>query len=77
MADGWVAKAEYLQDGFADVRYFEASERGRLKIGKKLSLNAGVVQRISEPYGYDPLQQWLLDNNQIHYTALLWSRVTA
>ena len=70
VADTWVVKAEYLQDGFADVRYFEASERGRLKIGKKLSLNAGIVQRISEPYGYDPLQEWLLDNNQIHYTAL-------
>ncbi len=70
VADSWVVKAEWLQDGFADVRYFEASERLRLKIGRKLSLNAGVVQRISEPYGYDPLQQWLLDNNQIHYTAL-------
>ena len=70
VADGWVAKAEYLQDGFADVRYFEASERFRLKLGPKLSLNAGVAQRISEPYGYDPLQIWLLENNQIHYTAL-------
>lgn len=70
VADNWVVKAEYLQDGFADVRYFEASQRGRVKIGSKLSFNAGVVQRISEPYGYDPLQQWLLDNNQIHYTAL-------
>ena len=27
VADSWVIKAEYLQDGFADVRYFEASER--------------------------------------------------
>ena len=70
VADSWVAKAEYLQDGFADVRYFEASERLRLKLGPKLSLNAGVAQRISQPYGYDPLQIWLLENNQIHYTAL-------
>ena len=70
VADSWVIKAEYLQDGFADVRYFEASERLRLKLGPKLSLNAGVAQRISQPYGYDPLQIWLLENNQIHYTAL-------
>lgn len=70
VADSWVVKAEWLQDGFADVKYFEASERLRAKVGKKLSLNAGVVQRISEPYGYDPLQEWLLDNNQIHYTSL-------
>ena len=70
VANRWIVKAEWLQDGFADVKYFEASQRARVKIGKKLSLNVGVVQRISEPYGYDPLQQWLLDNNQIHYTAL-------
>ena len=66
----WLAKAEYLQDGFADVKYFESSQRARLKLGKKFSLNLGVVQRISEPYGYDPLQQWVLPNNQLHYTAL-------
>jgi hypothetical protein len=70
VADSWIVKAEWLQDGFADVKYFEASQRARVKIGNKLSLNAGVVERISEPYGYDPLQEWLLDNNQIHYTAL-------
>lgn len=70
VANNWIVKAEWLQDGFADVKYFEASQRGRLNIGKKLSFNAGIVQRISEPYGYDPLQEWLLDNNQIHYTSL-------
>ena len=74
VADKWIVKAEYLQDGFADVRYFEASQRGRVKIGKKLSLNAGVVQSISETYGYDPLQQWVLDNGQIHYTSLAISQ---
>lgn len=66
----WLAKAEYLQDGFADVKYFEASQRVRAKLGSKFSINAGIVQRISEPYGYDPLQEWMLENNQLHYTAL-------
>ena len=70
VSDWWVAKAEWLQDGFADIQYFEGSQRARIRIGDKLSVNAGIVQRISEPYGYDPLQEWLLDNNQIHYTAL-------
>ena len=74
VADNWIVKAEWLQDGFADVKYFEASQRGRVKIGNKLSLNAGVVERISEPYGYDPLQKWVLDNNQIHYTALAFEQ---
>ena len=70
VAKNWIAKAEYLQDGFADVEYFEGSERYRFHVNNKLSLNIGVAQRISEPYGYDPLQEWLLENNNIHYTSL-------
>ena len=30
----------------------------------------GALQRISEPYGYNPLDEWLLSNNNIHYTYL-------
>ncbi len=67
VADKWITKVEFLQDGFADVRYFEASQRGRAKLGK-LSLNAGIMQRLSEPYGYDPLSEWLLDT--INFTSL-------
>jgi hypothetical protein len=70
VADRWVAKIEYLQDGFADIEYFEASQRVRLKIGKKLSFNIGGAQRIAEPYGYDPLEEWLLSNGNLHYTNL-------
>ena len=66
----WIAKVEFLQDGFADVRYFEGSQRLRVNLGRKLSLNIGAVQRVSEPYGYDPLDEWLLSNNQLHYTFL-------
>ena len=32
-------KLEYLQDGFADIKYFEASQRYRLKIGRNFSVN--------------------------------------
>ena len=70
VADKWVVKVEYLQDGFADVQYFEASQRYRYKVNKKLSFNIGAVQRISEPYGYDPLSEWVLSNGNIHYTNL-------
>ena len=66
----FVTKVEYLQDGFADVEYFEASQRARINLGKKFSFNVGTVQRASMPYGYDPLSDWLLDNNNIHYTYL-------
>ena len=71
VADDWVAKVEYLEDGFADIKYFEASQRYRKQLGDgKLSLNAGAVQRLSEPYGFDPLADWILDNGSLHYTYL-------
>jgi hypothetical protein len=34
------------------------------------SLHAGVAERISEPYGYDPLAEWKLENGDIQYTYL-------
>ena len=70
VADNYVVKVEYLQDGFADIEYFEASQRYRYRIGKKLSFNVGAVQRLSEPYGYDPLEEWMLSNGNLHYTDL-------
>ena len=63
-------KLEYLEDGFADIKYFEASERYRLRKGKNLSFNIGAAHRLAEPYGYNPLDDWLLDNGDIHYTYL-------
>ena len=53
--DHWIVKMEYVQDGFADLKYYEASQRYRYNIGKKFSLNTGLVQRFSEPYGFNPL----------------------
>jgi len=70
VADKWIAKVEYVQDGFADIEYFEASQRYRHKFGKKFSLNIGAVQRLSEPYGFNPLDQWMLSNGNLHYTDL-------
>ena len=80
----FTTKVEYLEDGFADIKYFEASERYRHKIENldkldflpkilkegKLSFNIGAVQRLSEPYGYDPLEEWKLSNGNLHYTFL-------
>ena len=69
VGDWYILKGEYLQDGFADIEYFETSERYRYNLGK-LSFNIGAAQRMSEPYGYNPLDDWLLDNGNIHYTYL-------
>ena len=66
--DKYILKGEYLEDGFADIKYFETSERYRYKVNDKLSFNAGLAQRLSEPYGYDPLAEWMLSNGNIHYT---------
>ena len=68
--DKYILKGEYLQDGFADIKYFETSQRYRHKIGDKLSFNIGAVQRLSEPYGFDPLEEWILSTGDIHYTNL-------
>jgi len=70
VGNNWNAKVEYLKDGFADVDYFEGSQRYRYNYNNKLSFNIGAVQRIAEPYGYDPLEEWKLDNGNIHYTYL-------
>jgi hypothetical protein len=70
VADRWLTKVEYLKDGFADVKYFESSQRYRLKLNNKLSFNIGSAQRMSEPYGFDPLEEWILSTGDIHYTYL-------
>jgi hypothetical protein len=63
-------KLEYLEDGFADVKYFEASERYRHRKNSNLSWNVGLTHRLAEPYGYNALDEWMLDNGNIHYTYL-------
>ena len=63
-------KLEYLDDGVADIKYFEASERFRYKKTRDLSFNIGAVHRLAEPYGYDPLDDWMLSNGNLHYTYL-------
>ena len=66
----YILKGEYLQDGFADIKYFETSQRYRKKINNKLSINIGAAQRLSEPYGFNPLEEWVLSTGDIHYTNL-------
>ncbi len=72
VADKWMTKVEYLEDGFADIKYFEASERLTYKPTQvdNLTFNFGAAQRLAEPYGYDPLAEWLLSNGNLHYTFL-------
>mgnify|MGYP001189361646 CR=1 FL=1 len=68
----FLIKLEYLEDGFADIKYFEASQRLIYRSQKvdNLTFNFGAAQRLSEPYGYNPLADWLLSNGNLHYTNL-------
>ncbi len=66
----WMAKVEYMKDGFADIEYYEATQRFRLRGRKKLSFNFGGVARLAEPYGFDPLEEWKIQNDYLHYTCL-------
>jgi len=82
--DTYILKGEYLEDGFADIKYFETSQRFRHQVkdlskldflpealrGGKFSFNIGAAQRLSEPYGYNPLEEWQLSNGNLHYTFL-------
>jgi len=82
--DNYILKGEYLEDGFADIKYFETSQRYRYQVKDlskldflpevlkkgKLSLNIGAAQRLSEPYGFNPLEEWQLSNGNLHYTFL-------
>ena len=66
----WLAKVEYLKEGFADIEYFESTIRLRINSKKKLSFNIGGVNRLAEPYGYDPLEEWTMSTGNVHYTQL-------
>ena len=68
--DHFATKLEYLKNGFADVEYFELSERYRYKKSKYLAFSIGAAHRLAEPYGYNPLEEWILDNGNLHYTYL-------
>ncbi len=68
--DKWLTKVEYIKDGFADIEYYEATQRFRINGKKKLSFNFGGVTRLAEPYGYSPLEEWTMATGDIHYTQL-------
>ena len=61
-----------MKTDFADIKYFEASERLTYKPEQvnNLTFNFGAAHRLAEPYGYDPLAEWLLSNGNLHYTEL-------
>ena len=41
-----------------------------MKKNSNLSFSVGAAHRLAEPYGYNPLEEWILDNGNLHYTYL-------
>ena len=70
IADNYVFKVEYLEDVFADIGYFESSERLRHKFNRKFSINIGAMQRISEPYGFDPFADCIRPDGSIPWMKI-------
>ena len=52
LSNKWIAKTEYLQDGVADIEYFESSQRFRIMYNKEWLLSNGNIH-----YTYLALQE--------------------
>ena len=76
-----IAKVESRAEGNVGFEYNSAEIRGRLPIGKKFSISAGVIARTHEQaFGYNPVEIWLNETteyidpqgNSYEYAANPW-----
>ena len=76
-----IAKVESRAEGNVGFEYNSAEIRGRLPIGKKFSVSAGVIARTHEQaFGYNPVEIWLNETteyidpegNSYEYAANPW-----
>jgi len=59
-----IAKIQSREVDKIGLEYFSAEVRGRLPIGEKFSISAGVIARGHErAYGYNPIEIWLNETN--------------
>jgi len=60
-----IAKIESRAEGNVGFKYQSAEIRGRLPIGKKFSISAGVIARThQQAFGYNPVEIWLNETNE-------------
>ena len=60
-----IAKIQSREVDKIGLEYFSAEVRGRLPIGKKFSISAGVIARGHErAYGYNPIEIWLNETTE-------------
>jgi len=62
LGDRTLTKIEYRNNGLVDLNYLQIDARFRQKIGKKLNLSLGLMGRWHDPYGIDPIGDYLNEN---------------
>jgi hypothetical protein len=63
IAKYWSSKLEWQENGLINLDFKSADVRFRLPLGKKFSFSLGVVARSHKPYGYNPIDDYLMDND--------------
>lgn len=56
----WMVKGEYYQQGLVGLNYTQVDSRLRMHIGE-LDLSIGAAARQHQPYGYNPISDYLDD----------------
>jgi len=59
----WSSKLEWQENGLINLNYKSIDARFRLPLGKKFSFSIGSVARSHKPYGYNPIDDYLSENN--------------
>ena len=68
-----IAKVESREEGNVGFKYQSAEVRGRLPIGKKFSISAGVIARThQQAFGYNPVEIWLNETNELGQALNPW-----
>ena len=62
IAKYWSSKLEWQENGLINLNYKSADARFRLPLGKKFSFSIGAVARSHKPYGYNPIDDYLVDS---------------
>jgi hypothetical protein len=60
IAKYWSSKLEWQENGLINLDYKSADLRFRIPLGKKFSISLGGVARSHKPYGYNPIDDYLL-----------------
>ena len=68
-----IAKLEQREQGNVGFKYQSAELRGRLPIGKKFSISAGLIARThDQAFGYNPVEIWLNETDPDGFALNPW-----